>query len=88
MTMVLWNTETDITDPDDWIHEKVNEFQYLCVCLDMKSEGSLEIGVKIIKAERASFALSNFFKSKIKKTNIRLYTLMSVRAILTHGCKL
>jgi hypothetical protein len=42
----------------------------------------------IAKAERASFALSKFFKSKAlsKKTKLRLYTEI-IRPTLTYGCK-
>jgi len=49
---------------------------------------SPEIGLRIIKAGKAPFALSEFFKNKMlsKKTKVRLYTVI-VRAILTYGCE-
>ena len=88
--MELLDTDADSTnpDPDDWIYEKVNEFKYLGVCINTKNDWSQEIGLRIIKAGKASFALSKFFKSKMlsKKTKVRLYTVI-VRAILTYGCE-
>lgn len=53
-----------------------------------KNYWSWEIGVKIIKAERTSFALLQFSKSKIllNKTKIRLYT-VTMRATSIHGCE-
>jgi len=55
--------------------EKVEEFQYLGELLRTKNDSSREISARIAKAERASFALSKFFKSKAlsKKTKLRLY---------------
>ncbi|KAF0762399.1 Reverse transcriptase domain-containing protein [Aphis craccivora] len=47
-----------------------------------------EIGVRIIKAERATFALNKFLKSKVfsKKTKARIYTAI-IRPTLTYGCE-
>lgn len=47
---------------------------------------SREISARIAKAERASFALLKFFKSKAlsKKTKLRLYTAI-IRPALTYG---
>ncbi|VVC34371.1 Endonuclease/exonuclease/phosphatase,Reverse transcriptase domain [Cinara cedri] len=88
--MELLDTDADVMDPDpdDWIYEKVNEFKYLGVCVNTKNDWSQEIGLRIMKVEKASFALSKFFKSKMlsKKTKIRLYTVI-VRVILTYGCE-
>ncbi|KAL4132173.1 hypothetical protein QTP88_009380 [Uroleucon formosanum] len=56
---------------------------------DNSDTGSLgEIGVRLVKAERAAFALNKFLKSKVfsKKTKARLYTAI-IRPILTYGCE-
>ncbi|KAL4126110.1 hypothetical protein QTP88_010339 [Uroleucon formosanum] len=47
-----------------------------------------EIGVRLVKAERAAFALNKFLQSKVfsKKTKARLYTAI-IRPILTYGCE-
>jgi len=63
--MELFDTVADIADPDEWIYEKVNEFKYLSVCINTTNDWSQEIGIKIVKSGRASFALSKFLKSKI-----------------------
>lgn len=88
--MELLDMNTDFTDSDsnESIYEKVNEFKYLGVCINTKNDWSQEIGVRIIKAGKASFALFKFFKNKMlsKKTKVRLYTVI-VRAILTYGCE-
>jgi len=49
--------------------EKVEKFQYLGVLLSTKNDWLHEIGVRIAKAESASFALSKFFKSKALQEN-------------------
>lgn len=68
--------------------KKVEEFQYLGALLSTKNDWSREISARIAKAERASFALSKFFKSKAlsKKTKLRLYTAI-IRPTLTYGCE-
>lgn len=65
----------DDYDDEDIVFEKVNEFQYLGAMLSVKNDWLREIGIKIAKAERASFALSKFLNSyclKKKKTKTRL----------------
>lgn len=53
--------EMDIED-EDVVLEKVNDFQYLRSTLGVKNDWSKKIGIKIAKAERASFARSKFLK--------------------------
>lgn len=36
--MKLLDTDADITDPDEWIYEKVKEFKYLDVCIYTKND--------------------------------------------------
>jgi len=69
--------------------EKVEELQYLGALLSTKNDWSRERSVRIAKAERASFALSKFFKFKTlsKKTKLRLYTAI-IRPTLTYGCEI
>lgn len=44
---------------------QVEEFQYLSILLSTKNDWLQEIRMRIAKVERASFALSKFFKSKL-----------------------
>jgi len=76
------NTNTGALD-----FKKVNEFRYLGAVLSTKNDWAKEIGLRIIKAKRASFALSKQLKSKVffKKTKARLYTTI-IRLTLTYGC--
>ncbi|KAL4131010.1 hypothetical protein QTP88_008370 [Uroleucon formosanum] len=69
-----WDPPQDVLESIAF--EKVEEFQYLGALLGTKNDWSQEISARIEKAERASFALSTFFKSKApsKKTKLRLYT--------------
>jgi len=64
---------------DSIAFEKIEEFQYLGVLLRTKNDWSREVSVRIAKTERASFALSEFLKSRVlsKKTKLRLYTLIN-----------
>lgn len=68
--------EEDNTDTGSLAFEKVNEFRYLGAVLSKNNDWAKEIGVRIIKAERAAFAVNKFLKSKVfsKKTKARLYT--------------
>lgn len=68
--------------------EKVEEFQYLGVLLSTKNDWSRDIGARIAKEERASFALSKFFKTKAlsKKPKLRRFTAI-IRPTLTYGCE-
>lgn len=54
--------DTGITNPDEWIYDKINKFKYLDVNINTKNDWSQEIGIRIVKA---SLELSKFFKSKI-----------------------
>jgi len=63
----LLNNEPSQDCVDLIAFKKVDEFQYLGVQLSTKNDWSREIGVRIEKAGRASFALSKFLKSKILK---------------------
>jgi len=67
---------------------EVNEFRYLGTVLSKNNDWAREIGVRIIKAERAAFALNKFLKLKVfsKKTKARIYTAI-IRLTLTYGCK-
>lgn len=51
--------------------KKVNEFWYLDVILSKNNDWAREIDKRIINAERATFALNKFLKSKVlsKKLN-------------------
>lgn len=49
-TTELLDTVANITDPEEWTYEKINEFQYIDVCLNTKHNKSRDIGVK---AERS-----------------------------------
>lgn len=46
-------------------YRKVKEFQCLRVLPDTKNDESFEIGTRIVKAERAFFALLKIFQSKL-----------------------
>lgn len=50
--------------------EKVNEFWYVGAILSTKNDWAKKISLRIIKTEKASFALRKFMKSKVisKKT--------------------
>ena len=56
--------------------------------MSKNNDWASEIGVRLVKAERAAFALNKFLKSKVfsKKTKARLYTAI-IRPILTYGCE-
>jgi hypothetical protein len=86
---LLENKEDTDDEDEDVVFDKVNEFQYLGSMLSVKNYWSREIGIRIAKAERASFALSKFLKSKCfsKKTKTRLYTAI-IRPTLTYGCEI
>jgi len=85
--MELLGEEKDNTDTGSLVFEKVSEFRYLGAVLSKNNDWAREIGVRIIKAERAAFALNKFLKSKVfsKKTKVRLYT--AIRPTLTYGCE-
>lgn len=51
--------------------EKVNEYRYQGTVLSTKNNWAWEIGLKIVKAERASFAISKFLKSKVFSKKIK-----------------
>lgn len=59
------------TDIISLAFKKVNEFWYLGIILSKNNDWVREIGVRIINAERATFALNKFIKTKVlsKKLN-------------------
>ncbi|KAL4148527.1 hypothetical protein QTP88_002756 [Uroleucon formosanum] len=63
--MKLLGEEEDNTDTGSLAFEKVNEFRYLGAVLSKNNDWAKEIYVRIIKAERAAFALNKFLKSKV-----------------------
>jgi hypothetical protein len=91
--MELLDTDADLTDPDtkDWIYEKMNEFKYHGVCINTKNDWLQEIGLRIIKPGKASFALSKFFKTKMlsNKTKVGLYTVIVyyITVMMKFTCK-
>jgi hypothetical protein len=56
--------------------------------LRKNNDWAREIGVKIIKAERVTFTLNKFLKSKVfsKKIKARLYITI-IRPTLTYECE-
>ncbi|KAE9525796.1 hypothetical protein AGLY_014022 [Aphis glycines] len=86
--MELLGEEEDNTDTGSLVFEKVSEFRYLGAVLSKNNDWARGIGVRIVKAERAAFALNKFLKSKVfsKKTKERLYTAI-IRPTLTYGCE-
>jgi len=86
--MELLGEEEDNTDTGSLVFEKVSEFRYLGAVLSKNNDWVREIGVRIVKAERAAFVLNKFLKSKVfsKKTKARLYTAI-IRLTLTYGCE-
>lgn len=77
-------------DLDSMVFEKVEEFQYIEVLLCIKIDWlHWLISVRIAKAERTSFALFKFLKSKAlsKKIKSRLCTTI-MRSTLTYACEM
>lgn len=74
---------------DSITFEKFEEFSYLGLLLIHKNDWSWDISVRIANAERASFALSIFLKSKAltKKKKLILYTAI-IRPTLTYVCEI
>lgn len=71
--------------------EKVEEFQCLGALLSRKNDRPREISVRIAKAERASFALSKFHKSKAFSEETKLSvttTSMTARRLRTFESKI
>jgi len=50
---------------DDYVFQKVKEFKYLGSTITNNNDWSLEVTSRIRKAERAYFALHEYFKSKL-----------------------
>jgi hypothetical protein len=74
---------------NDYTFEKVKEFKYLGITITNKNDWSTEIISRILKAERAYFALHTFFKSKLfsRRTKIRLY-MTTIKPMVTYGCEI
>jgi len=66
--------------------EKVHKFTYLGTSISGNNDWSIELNSRIIKAEKASFSLIKYLKSKLfsRKTKIHLYTVI-IRPTL--GCE-
>jgi hypothetical protein len=73
---------------DNYVFEKAQSFKYLGVTITGNNDWSAEITSRLLKAERAFFALIKYFKSKLfsRGTKVRLY-MSIVRPTLTYGCE-
>ncbi|VVC43813.1 HMG-I/HMG-Y, DNA-binding, conserved site [Cinara cedri] len=67
--------------------EKVHQFTYLGASISGNNDWSIELNRRNIKAEKASFSLTKYLKSKLfsRRTKVHLYMAI-IRPTLKYGC--
>jgi len=88
MELLPGNNQVDNVVIQGHTFEKVRQFTYLGTSISGNNDWSIELNSRIIKAEKASFSLTKYLKSKLfsRKTKVNLYTAI-IRPTLTYGCE-
>ncbi|VVC44120.1 Reverse transcriptase domain [Cinara cedri] len=88
MELLPDNNQVDNVMIQEYKFEKVHQFTYLGVSISSNNDWFIELNSRIIKAEKASFLLIKYLKSKLfsRKIKVHLYTAIS-RPTLTYGCE-
>jgi hypothetical protein len=86
MELLPGNNQVDNVVIQGHTFEKVRQFTYLGTSISGNNDWSIELNSRIIKAEKASFSLTKYLKSKLfsRKTKVNLYTAI-IRPTLTYG---
>jgi len=84
--MELIESGEDPNESENLSYEKVSDFKYLGTTLSTKNEWLKEISIRINKAQKAFYALTKFFRSKMlfRETKVRRYAVI-IGPILMYG---
>lgn len=73
---------------DNYKFQKLNNFKYLCVNINNKSDTHIEINERITSGNRWHFSIIEFLRSKLlsRESKVRLYH-SYLRPVITYACE-